>query len=473
MRVDINYDIYKELTQVQSIKSKIEGKPNIKGISIDSRKIQKDDMFIAVKGENFNGNDFLKEACDKGASLIICSEENKLKDIKNDINYILVENTIDFAQKTAKQFLLRFDNSKKAVITGSIGKTTVKEMVGSILSFSEAEYFINQKNYNSQIGLPLSILSIKNEPELMVFEIGMSQKGEIYKLSEIIVPDIALILNIKDVHREYFDSIYGIRDAKLELIDNLKKDGTIIFYRNDDILYAGILEKWNGKTVRYSLNDKYSIKPHRYHHDDLGFYSYSILLPSGKPVADIKLSVPGEHNLLNSVSALCLCDILGIEPYSIKRGLSSYKPASMRSHLYKVGNTLIYEDCYNSSPYALKKTIDAFGIIKSKKEKTAILGDMLELGTESARYHIDLLEYAINSGIDHIITIGKDFYKARDSIKVPERERVYSFLIKNEALTIIKEKVFSSDKILIKGSRGLALESILQVVENTIHTDNL
>ncbi len=471
MRSDIYHDILYEINLLDALEKRILSSPPA-GISIDSRQIKQGDIFVALKGGRVDGSSFIPDALSKGAQFIITSDRGSIPLIKEDISYILVNDPVYSIQHLAMIFLQRFQSSRKAVITGSAGKTTVKEMAGSILNAAEKPCFINARNYNSQVGIPLSILSIKGEPEIMVFEIGMSCRGEIKRLAEIIGPDTALVLNIGDVHREFFSSIYEIRDAKLEFIDFMRKDPVIIYFSDDKVLSEGIREKWNKRTIRYSLKGKYSIKPARYDCDEMGFYTFSMLLPSGYPVVDIRLRVPGLHNLINAVSAACLCDCLGIEPRFIAMGLGSCSAVSMRSNLYARGGYIIYEDCYNSSPIALKNALDAFSGIRKEGKSLAVLGDMLELGTESARYHDEMLSYALDRDIDAIITVGKEFWNARDNICPELKKRVSSFIEKEDAGGEIIKRLKDHKKIFIKGSRSIQLEKILQVIENNIFDDN-
>lgn len=440
------------------VKKRILGN-KIDGITIDSRLVEDNYAFIAIRGEKFDGNDFAVNAVKNGASFLVLSDLEKARvffedRIYDNISVIVVEDTLKALQDAARDHLKRM-KAKKAIITGSVGKTTVKEMIRHIAMASGMGFFITPGNYNSQIGTPLSILSIDRSSDIMVFEAGMSQAGEIGRLARTIGPDLALILNIKDVHREFFNSIYEIRDAKLELIEFMDKNGTIVYYRDDEILHEGVKQKWDGRTIRYSIDDKYSIKPHRYACDGMGRYTFTMLLPSGMPVQDIRLSVPGIHNLQNAVASACLCDMLGIGPNAIRQGLSSFKAFSMRSNIIDTGDYIIYEDCYNSSPYALQNAIDAFMQIESNKKSMAILGDMLELGTESRRYHRESLQYAIKKGIDIIITIGGEFYGVR-----VQKDRLYPFMDKSEVLSVIKGHLHETGKILIKGSRGIGLETI-------------
>ncbi len=468
MRTDIHFDLYDDLDSLPVLEKRLKSAP-LRGISPDSRLIRENDIFLAIRGDTFDGHDFIPEAVSRGAKLIICSESGRLPGIRDDISYLFVDDTVNAVQHLARLFMKRFRKARRAIITGSVGKTTVKEMTGSILSSSGISSFITPKNYNSQIGVPLSILSMEDDPEIMIFEVGMSFKGEISRLSRIIEPDTALVLNIKDVHREFFSSLSEIRDAKLEFIEYMDPEGLIIFFNDDRILYEGIMEKWKGKTIRYSLNDKYSLKPARYAVDSMGLHEFSMLLPSGLPVIDVRLKLPGEHNLINAVSAACLCDCLQISPFDIYKGLSSFSGTDMRSRLYKSNGYIIYEDCYNSSPYALKCTLDAFSKVMGGKKQMVILGDMLELGEESRRYHLESVRYAFGKRIETVITIGSEFYSIKSRVR---NENLYSFLRKEDSIDTIISKLKDHDKILIKGSRGIQLEKILQVINNYIFNNS-
>ena len=406
-------------------------------IDIDSRSISKGSIFFAIKGENFDGNKFANEALDKGAKMAVIDSDDI--NFNNNSNIIKVDDSLKTLQDLAL-FHRKSVKSKIIAITGSNGKTTTKELIHSILSTSY-KTISTDGNFNNHIGVPLSLLKIKDGAEFSVIELGANNFGEINFLSKITEPDYGYITNFGKAHLEGFKNISGVIKGKTELYNWLiENDKTLILNYDDP-------EQLKFKSSNhFSFGSKLNSK-HVFEKID----SKNVTVKCDGIV--YKTNLYGDYNFSNICCAISIGLEFGIKPKLIQEKLKHYSSKNNRSELIKINNKNIVLDAYNANPTSVEFAIKSF--IKNKGTKALVLGDMFELGENSATEHKKIIDITDELNIDRCIFIGEEFYKAKqDSVKnifFKTKEDFY------ELGGILKE-----ENILIKGSRGMQMEDILK-----------
>lgn len=401
------------------------------GVTTDTRKIVKGNIYFALKGENFNGNDFALEALKKGAIVSVVDEEVE----GDNTNVIKVDNVLEALQKLARYYRDSIDISVIG-LTGSNGKTTTKELLAAVL---ETEYKIHYTpgNYNNHIGVPLTLLGMTADSEMAIIEMGANHVGEIAELCEIANPNFGLITNIGRAHLEGFGSVEGIIKGKSELYQYVKKNEGVFFYNAQDPVLSNIIDikKYIPYKVLENTNQSISLQ-----------FQYESEL--------VKTNLFGDYNLINAAAAITIAEYFKIDFKNIKKSLEAYIPTNNRSQIVKHKNATIILDAYNANPSSMFKSIESFKAIKGAK--MAIVGSMKELGDYSADEHQSLIDFLSTSDIQKIILIGIEFSGLSYSDK-------FTYL---ETVQQISENTFDDlcdeyNYVLIKGSRSNKLESLV------------
>jgi len=412
------------------------------GVVTDSRKIKNNCIFFSLKGENFNGNEFANSAVEKGAMLAVVDEK---KFSQNKENYILVENCLETLQNLAN-FHRKKLNTKIIGITGSNGKTTTKELINSVLKTHFITY-CTKGNLNNHIGVPLSLLEISKNTEVAIIEMGANHIGEIKLLSEIVEPDYGYITNFGKAHLEGFGSEEGVIKGKTELYKFLFERNGFIFYNSDDEKQKHLLSDYKNKFgfgIKSSdLN--YTIKSE----------NPTIILEVNNNI--IESTLFGNYNIQNIISAVTVGMYLEIPIKKICNGISNYISSNNRSQIVEINSNKIILDAYNANPSSMLLAIKSFE--KSKlQNKVLILGDMFELGKYENKFHQEIIDYCENLNINRVFIVGKIFSKTIHSRK---------FLSSANYIELSKRKEFKEIKnsnLLIKGSRGIQLEKLLEFI---------
>ena len=412
-------------------------KVQIKNVVMDSRKVIKGSLFFAIN----NGNSYVKDVLDKGASLVIADNT----DIKDE-RVIKVTDTIATMQDLATKYRKKLD-IQVVGITGSNGKTTTKDIVYSLLS-TKAKTLKTEGNYNNHIGLPYTLLNVTDEEKFVVLEMGMSSLGEIKRLGEISGPNYAIITNIGDSHIEFLKTRDNVFKAKTELLEFVDKENT--FVCGDDE-YLGKLDV---NKVGFNENNTYKIESYEFSNKDSKF------ILDGK---EYEMPLLGKHNISNTAIAIELAKKIGLTDEEIQKSLKEVKISNMRFQEIKMGNDIYINDAYNASPMSMKAAIDTLNEIYNDKYKIAILGDMLELGENEIDYHIDVLNYLLDKKIKLVYLYGERMKKAYD-IFMKNRSEEYRFWYYPTKKGIVESlKNIKMEKvILLKASRGIKLEEIIK-----------
>jgi UDP-N-acetylmuramoyl-tripeptide--D-alanyl-D-alanine ligase len=414
------------------------------GICTDTRKIEKGCLFVALRGDNFNGNKFTQQALDKGAFKVIIDD---ISQHKNTGETILCKNTLELLQKLATYHRQKL-NVPMIALTGSNGKTTTKEIINAVLS-KKFKTTATLGNLNNHIGVPLTLLSMTKETEIGIVEMGANHKKEIEALCEIAQPNFGYITNFGKAHIEGFGSIEGVIEGKSELYKYISKEKGTLFFNADDPIQNKLLGNYPSK-VGFSQTKKnfYTLKQ-----IDANPY---VALQAAQ--TNITSNLIGAYNFTNISAGVLIGDFFDIPLNDIKQAIEEYLPTNNRSQLITKGSTQIILDAYNANPTSMMAALQHFNTIKTAS-KMVFLGDMFELGETAQEEHQDIVEYLSNTNIDEVYLIGSYFSKTKLQVKNCHQYKTFEALKSAFKNTIPKDTT-----VLIKASRGMALERIVTLL---------
>ncbi len=436
----------------------------VAGVAIDSRKIKTDFLFIPIKGARVDGHDFITSVISAGA---LCSlSEIELPEA--DFSYILVDSCLQALKDLAEHYRSSL-NIKVVGITGSVGKTSTKEMVASVLS-QKYNVLKTQGNYNNEIGLPLTIFNITDEHEIAVLEMGINQFGEMTRLSKIAKPDVALITNIGLSHLEFLKSREGVLQAKSEIFTFLSPEGTVVLNYDDTMLSK--LPNINGKQpVFFGCSDESHIHATDIQPNGLRGTNCKISLASGNTI-EAKISIPGSHMVPNALAGAAIGELFGLTSTQIEDGISSLVPVSGRTNIIETDSLTIIDDCYNASPVSMNSSLDILSTVETRK--IAILGDMGELGDAEDELHYGVGIHAAYNHIDIICCVGplslETYTGAEKSIaREPHLKhcKAIYFNTKKELLANLPQLLNKEDTVLVKASNFMRFSEVVELLKNT------
>jgi len=434
----------------------------VKNISTDTRKIAAGSFFIALRGDKFDGNDYIVEASKRGAVGCLTEKDITSEEFERiepfEFAVIKVGDTLQALARIAAAYRRMFEGRVVAV-TGSVGKTSIKDMTASVLS-EKFSVHKTQGNFNNEIGMPMTILGLSEEHMALVVEMGMRSAGEIDYLAGIAKPDVGIISNIGVSHIEYLGSRENIFNAKMELAPHIKQGGFLVLNGDDEFLNK--VEKYDKLTVmKYGINNKETdvYGDNIIISDDGENISFELHIKNIPcEIYNVKLGVPGKHNVYNALCAVCAGLIFQMKISDIIDGIGKYRAPDMRQDIrtsekgYKIIN-----DAYNASPDSMRAAIDMLDGMKCGGKKIAVLGNMSELGEGGAGYHREIGEYFSNSNIDMLITVGD---LAKNIAEAAGDKEKVSFDTAANALEFIKNNIENHDIILIKASRIMKLDEL-------------
>lgn len=430
------------------------------GISIDSRTIQQDNIFFALKGERFDGHDFVKDAIQKGAKGIVVKEKKakEFKDFsKGDVFFLVVDDTKSSLGKVAKWYREKFA-LKTVAITGTNGKTTTKDMVAKVL---EGKYSVlkSPKSYNNLVGIPLTLFQLTPEIEVLVVELGTTDLGQIGVLTEIVSPDIGVVTNIGPAHLESMRSLERIAKAKFELLDGINLEGVAILNIDDKIISEKI-QKNKLKAITFGIRNRadYFAKDVRF--SERGWVSFTL------NDFRIDLKLLGEHNVYNALAAFAVGERLGLKKEDIKTALEKYTPSEFRMELVEIGKIRVINDSYNANPVSVKFALETLKRMENKGRKIALLGDMLELGEKSKHFHREIGKLIPQSDIDLLLTFGNlsEFIAQSAKDSNMNKTKILSFSDRGEVISYLSKNLCDGDLLLVKGSRKMELEKVVDAL---------
>ena len=414
-----------------------------KSVSIDTRSIKPNDIFFAIKGLNFDGNNFALQAIKTGASYVI--SDNPAISKKSD-KIIYVENSIKALQKLANYHRRKL-NTKIIAITGSNGKTTSKELIFNVLK-TKYKTTATKGNLNNHLGVPLSLLEINENTEFGIIEMGANHLNEIAQLCKIAEPSFGYITNFGNAHLEGFGSIEGVIKGKSELYNFLKNNKSLIFYNSENIIQTSLINNYKN-TYTFGINSKSNCIINKSKSENTLNVSYQNKI--------IKSTIYGDYNFENICIAIAIGEYFEVDFKNIKKGIESYIPKNNRSQISLKNNNTSILDAYNANPTSMSLALESFKKT-NYKNKMIILGDMFELGKDSNYYHQEITNSLEKINDSTIYIVGEYFCNTKHS------DRIRSFSSSKELINNLSKTNVSNYSILIKGSRGMQLEKIIEFI---------
>ena len=467
---------------VSAVKAKIcigKNKPetfSFTSVTTDSRSVEALSLFVPLIGENQDGHKYILQAVRKGASVVFAvqSSYDSLEsadraEIEKSCAVIFVENTLSALQAAAAAYVKKFPDLIRVGITGSNGKTTTKEITVSLLS-RHYNVIATQGNFNSETGLPLSVFNIRKEHQVGVFEMGMNRRGEITELANVLFPEFAIITNIGTAHIGILGSKHAIAEEKKQIFSNFSSKSVGFVPEKDEYasflqdVPAGSVKLFGRVTQAASVTD---VEPAGLDGTAFRYYGRQVRFP-----------LPGTYNFNNMLAAVSLAETLGLSKDEIIAGIEAVKPLFGRSNISR-GNFTVVEDCYNANAESMMEAVSFYGSVETKGKKVFVLADMLELGDESERIHAEAGMKAASSGADVLVFVGSQMaygaQAARKAAESAEKGKAASVQVMAESdisdasVAALAERLVSlageGDMFLVKGSRGMRLERITEVLK--------
>ena len=427
----------------------------VSSVVIDSRKVTQNSLFVAIRGARVDGHTFIPQTIEAGA-LCALSEE-PLGEVT--FPYILVDSCTQALKDLAEHYRKSLD-IKVVGISGSVGKTSTKEMIASVLS-QKYNVLKTEGNFNNEIGVPLTIFNLREEHEIAVLEMGINHFGEMTRLAKMARPDICVITNIGVAHMELLGSRDGILKAKTEMFQYMNPDGTIIFNGDDDKLITYSPE--NGITpIYFGLGENSSYRAEQIANNGLRGTNATFVTPKSRFSAHI--SIPGEHMVHNALAGIAVGYALGMSDAEIKAGIEALIPLAGRNHLIETNTYTIIDDCYNANPISMKASIDVLS--KADTRTVAILGDMGELGAKEKEMHYDVGQHTATAGIHVLICIGTLSEElARGAKETGCNIQIYHYPDQEHFFAEMSSILEKNDTILVKASHAMAFEKIVKKLE--------
>lgn len=437
--------------------SKEAGEVCIKGVAVDSRKVPENGLFVAIAGEHVDGHKFIPSVLENGAACAL--SEQKLTDVEP---YILVDNTQRALRDLAEYYLQKLDVTVVGV-TGSVGKTSTKEMLASVLS---QKYQVQKTagNFNNEIGLPLTVFTIGTEHEIAILEMGISDFGEMSRLAKIARPDYMVITNIGQCHLENLKTRDGILRAKTECFEYMKDSSKIILNGDDDKL-SGI-KSVPGKELHFFSFSNASCDAYASDVQNRQLYGSDAVIHLKNGEAEerfpVHISLPGDHMVMNAVAAALLGHLLGLDDEQIAEGIAGVEAMDGRGKMIRTERYTLIDSCYNANPKAVKAELDLLACADTRK--VALLGDMLELGNNEKDLHYEVGNYACKKGIDVLICVGTlSEYTAKGAQESDDKDgtEVYYFTDKPAFMKTADAILREDDTVLVKASNGSGFRELL------------
>jgi UDP-N-acetylmuramoyl-tripeptide--D-alanyl-D-alanine ligase len=427
----------------------------ITAVSTDSRKIESGALFVPIKGERADAHTFISATFAAGAAATLTQEHHSMDDTHA---WIRVEDTGEALRQIAAVYRKRF-HIPFVGITGSVGKTTTKEMVALALS-AGLNVMKTEGNFNSQIGLPLTMFNLTAQHQAAVIEMGISDFGEMDRLARIAAPDYAVVTNIGISHIEQLKTQLNIMNEKLHIIDHFHK-GSILFLNGDDAMLAGLRGQLNAKIIYFGTQLWCDFRAENIRTTAT---STQFTLFDTEEVGEVKLPVLGMHNVTNALAALAVAHTLGVPLSKAIVQLAGYQPLAMRQQIHHVNEVTVIDDSYNASPDAIKSSVEVLCSFHTGK-RIAVLADMLELGDFSQKAHFGVGTHAVESGVDVVITVGERAKEiARGAQSANPGIVCFQCADNDEAIAKLKSILTGGDAVLIKGSRAMRTDQIVKAL---------
>lgn len=443
-----------------------DGEIGARYVCTDSREADSETLFIATRGERVDGHDYIISALDRGCRCVLC--EYVPTDIAGrSAAFVTVENSIDAFALTARGYRAERELYTVA-ITGSVGKTTTKELTAAIFK-REKSLYATEGNFNSVIGMPMSLMEAGEDRDTAVFEMGMSGFGEIRAMTRAATPNIAMVINVGSSHLEYLGTRDNIARAKLEIAEGVREGGILLLNGDEPLLKAHV-KKGKYRIIYVGVGEGSDVRVKNIRVTDSGTeFDLDIM---GRSISALKINLLGKQFAINAAFAASAALLSGISEGAVRDGLISYIPSAMRQNISKRAGVTVIADCYNAAPESMRAAIDTLSLIRCEGKRIAVLGDMRELGEGSERLHREIGEYVAGAGIDILLTLGQSgAYIAEGAISAGMSAAAVFAERDTDAIDSlcaeISARMGEGDAILFKASRGVALERVIDKLFKT------
>lgn len=451
-------------------------KRRIRYINLDSRAIHRGDVFLALAGDRFDGHDFVATALTRGAVGAIVRESFDPATLagmrgqrRKALCILAVPDTLVAYQQLASYHRRRF-NIPVVAITGSNGKTTTKDMVASVLA-QRRKILKTEGNLNNRLGVPQTLFRLSDRHTGAVIEMGVDNLGQTTRLCEIAQPTIGVITNIGPDHLEFFGSLDGSAQAKAELLEMLPRDGAVVL-NADDSYYADLAKRVRCRVVSFGFSPTADVRAIDVRSDDRNGTTFRLLLPGKVRGTNVRIRVQGNHNVANAMAAGAVGSLLRLPGTVIAKGLSRFKPAAMRSQVSVSQGVKIIVDCYNANPASMKAAVQLLAQTGPARKRVAVLGDMLELGPNAVRMHEEVGAFVAEQRIDQLVacgTLGRSLARGAIQAGLPQSV-VREVSDAAAAASAVKAIVKPGDVVLVKASRGMKLELVVDALQKAGRT---
>jgi UDP-N-acetylmuramoyl-tripeptide--D-alanyl-D-alanine ligase len=447
------------------------GKPDsrVTGFAVDSRLVKAGDVFFAIRGEKFDGHTFLPEAIRRGAIGVVVGDQSSIDfgDQSQEVPFVILVRDTTRALQLLARFIRRASGARVVAITGSVGKTTTKEIAATLLT-SRYKVFRNIGNLNNHIGLPLSLLELRYRPEVAVVELGMNHPGEIRSLIEIAEPEVRVWTNVAPVHSAFFESVEAIADAKAEILEGATSTTLLVANASDSRVMARV-SKFPGDIATFGIETNAEISATNVKSRGLRGMTAKMHTPVG--LVDVRTSLLGEGNVANVLAAVAIALRFQVPLDVVLAGVTNFIAQSQRGNIVRVNGITIVDDTYNSNPAALKQVLQTLSFETGCGRRVAILGEMLELGKHAISLHESCGRAAVEAGFDRIIAVGGISAQALADGAIAAGLLPTSVTVlptSQEAAQQISEIVQKRDLVLVKGSRGIKMDRIVDRLKSEL-----
>lgn len=448
---------------------------HVDSVVLDSRIVTEGGVFVATVGERVDGHKFIPQIFGKGAVLAITEKTPEQVEMECGVladewgSYLLVKDSFQALKDIAEYY-----RSKLTIpvvgITGSVGKTSTKEFIAGVLA-EKYHVLKTEGNFNNEVGVPLTLLRIRNEHEVAVVEMGISDFGEMHRLSKMARPNVCVITNIGQCHLENLKTREGILKAKTEIFDFMAEDGEVCLNGEDDMLYT--VKSVNGKEAHFfGLGGTGNQEVYAADIASKGLWGSEAVLHMPKETIPVHITLPGRHMVTNGAAAACVARILGLTGEQIQAGLSKIQPVGGRNNLLRLDRYTVIDDCYNANPVSMEAALDLLKLADTYR--VAVLGDMFELGDDSDTLHAGVGSYAVQAGTDCIFCVGENSrhmyeaaVQAAETVETKE-QKIYYFADRETLLSNLaqqEELLPEGCTILVKASHGMHFEEVVEYLK--------
>jgi len=434
-----------------------QSKTRIKGVSTDSRTVLPGQLFVALRGPNFDGHDFCAEAVAKGATALIVSRPDAAESLAQPVAAVAVEDTLTALGQLAAAYRARF-SPIVAALSGSSGKTTTKEMLRALVE--PLGGLATPGNFNNRIGVPLTVFCLEPNHTMAVFELAMNEPGELAALTEIVRPDIVALTNVGTAHLGNFNSYDDLKQAKAELIVHAPATSRVVL-NADCFGCSWIAERYcaGREVVTFGIEEPADFRAERITPLDPLGYRFDLITPDGQATATLKTF--GRYNVSNALCAAAIARLMGIDLEQLCGALESFRPLALRSEILEIGPVTVIADCYNANPDSVDAALRGLAEFAGERRRVFVLADMLELGDEAVMAHREIGQAVAEGGVDLFATTGEiaqwaSWEAGRMAM------RAGHFETKEELARALADELQPGDVVLVKGSRLMALEEVIE-----------